>query len=38
MAEATRNVLKDASVILTDTAHDAVSAAVDTAHIAISAV
>ena len=34
MAEATRNVLKDASVILTDT----VSAAVDTAHIAISAV
>ena len=38
MAEATRNVLKDASVILTDTAHDAVSAAVDTAHIAISAI
>ena len=38
MAEATRNVLKDAGVILSDTAHDAVSAAVDTAHMAISAV
>lgn len=38
MAEATRNVLKDAGVILSDTAHEAVSAAVDTAHIAISAV
>ncbi len=38
MAEATKNVLKDASVILTDTAHEAVSAAVDTANIAISAV
>lgn len=38
MAEATKNVLKDASVILTDTAHEAVSAAVDTANIALSAV
>lgn len=38
MAEATRNVLKDAGVILTDTAHEAVSAAVDTANIALSAV
>lgn len=38
MAEATKNVLKDASVILSDTARDAVSAAVDTAHIAVAAV
>lgn len=38
MAEATKNVLKDASVILTDTAHEAVSVAVDTANIALSAV
>lgn len=38
MAEATRNVLKDAGTVLSDTAHEAVSAAVDTAHIAISAV
>lgn len=38
MAEATKNVLKDAGVVLTDTAHDAMSAAVDTAQIALNAV
>lgn len=36
MANATKNVLKDAGSLLSDTAHEAVSAAVDTAHIAIS--
>lgn len=35
MAHATKNVLKDAGSLLSDTAHEAVSAAVDTAHIAI---
>lgn len=35
MAQATKNVLKDAGTLLSDTAHEAVSAAVDTAHIAI---
>lgn len=35
MANATKNVLKDAGSLLSDTAHEAVSAAVDTAHIAI---
>lgn len=35
MAQATRNVLKDAGSILSDTAHEAVSVAVDTAHLAI---
>lgn len=35
MASATKNVLKDASSLLSDTAHEAVLAAVDTAHIAI---
>lgn len=35
MASATKNVLKDAGSLLSDTAHEAVSAAVDTAHIAI---
>lgn len=38
MAEATKNVLKDAGVVLTDTAHEAMSAAVDTAQIALNAV
>ncbi len=38
MAHATRNVLKDAGNILSDTAREAVSAAVDTAHIAVSTV
>ena len=36
MAEATKNVLKDASAVFSDTAHEAVSAAVDTAHIAMN--
>lgn len=31
MAEATKNVLKDAGAVISDTAHEAVSAAVDTA-------
>ena len=35
MAAATKNVLKDAGNLFSDTAHEAVSAAVDTAHIAI---
>ena len=35
MASATKNVLKDAGNPFSDTAHEAVSAAVDTAHIAI---
>lgn len=35
MANATKNVLKDAGSLLSDTAHEAVLAAVDTAHIAI---
>ena len=35
MASATKNVLKDAGNLFSDTAHEAVSAAVDTAHIAI---
>ncbi|MCC8025451.1 MAG: hypothetical protein LIP16_09155 [Clostridium sp.] len=35
IAHATKNVLKDAGSILTDTAHEAVSVAVDTAHIAL---
>lgn len=35
MAQATKNVLKDAGNLFSDTAHEAVSAAVDTAHIAI---
>ena len=38
MAEATKNVLKDAGAVISDTAHEAVSAAVDTAHIALTAV
>ena len=38
MAHATKNVLKDAGTILSDTAHEAVSAAVDTAHMAIHTV
>ena len=35
MAAATKNVLKDAGNLFSDTAHEAVSAAVDTAHIAL---
>ena len=35
IAHATKHVLKDAGSILTDTAHEAVSAAVDTAHMAL---
>lgn len=35
IASATKNVLKDAGSILSETAHEAVSAAVDTAHIAL---
>lgn len=35
MASATKNVLKDAGNLFSDTAHEAVSATVDTAHIAI---
>ena len=35
MAQATKNVLKDAGSLLSDTAHEAVSAAVDTAQIAL---
>ena len=38
MAEATKNVLKDAGAVISDTAHEAVAAAVDTAHIALTAV
>lgn len=38
MAQATKNVLKDAGTILSDTAHEAMSAAVDTAHMAIHTV
>ena len=38
MAEATKNVLKDAGAVISDTAHEAVSAVVDTAHIALTAV
>lgn len=38
MAQATKNVLRDAGSILSDTAHEAVSAAVDTAHMAIHTV
>ena len=38
MAEATKNGLKDAGAVISDTAHEAVSAAVDTAHIALTAV
>ena len=34
MAQATRNVLRDAGSLFSDTAHEAMSAAVDTAHIA----
>ena len=33
---ATKNVLKDAGTLFSDTAHEAVSAAVDTAHLAIN--
>ncbi|MGN0373162.1 MAG: hypothetical protein ACI4F3_10145 [Enterocloster sp.] len=36
MAVATKNVLKDAGSLLSDTAHEAMSAAVDTAHMAIN--
>ena len=35
MAQATKNVLKDAGNLFSDTAHEAMTAAVDTAHIAI---
>lgn len=35
IAYATKNVLKDAGAILSDTAHEAVAVAVDTAHIAL---
>ena len=35
MASATKNVLKDAGNLFSDTAHEAMSAAVDTAHLAI---
>lgn len=35
MAHATKNVLKDAGSLLSDTAHEVASAAVDTAHIAL---
>ena len=38
MAQATKNVLKDAGSLLSDTAHEAVSAAVDTAQIALQTV
>ena len=38
MAQATKNVLKDAGTILSDTAHEAMSAAVDTAHMALHTV
>ena len=38
MAEATKDVLKEAGAVISDTAHEAVSAAVDTAHIALTAV
>lgn len=38
MAHATKNVLKDAGSLLSDTAHEAVSAAVDTAQIALQTV
>lgn len=38
IAQATKNVLKDAGTLFSDTAHEAVSAAVDTAHLAINAV
>lgn len=38
MANATKNVLKDAGSLLSDTAHEAVSAAVDTAQIALQTV
>ena len=34
MANATRNVLKDAGAVLSDTAHEAMSVAVDSAHLA----
>ena len=36
MAQATKNVLRDAGSLFSDTAHEAVSAAVDTAHIALN--
>ena len=36
MAQATRNVLRDAGSLFSDTAHEAMSAAVDTAHIALN--
>lgn len=36
IAQATKNVLKDAGTLFSDTAHEAVSAAVDTAHLAIN--
>ena len=38
MAQATKNVLKDAGSLLSDTANEAVSAAVDTAQIALQTV